>query len=437
LKRHPLLHRWAILALAATASSAAWAQNYALTNARVETGDGTVIDNGMVVVRDGRIASVGPMGTPNSGAQVIDLKGKTVYPGFIDAFARGALKVPEAPALPVGPSTTEDPPISFWSGNRRGVRAEVDASKILDPEGLGVTWFNQGVTAANLAGPAGTFSGVTAVFFTGGKPEAALVKADISQNVSFAAGGGGGGFGGGGGGGYPSSVMGRAALIRQLFYDAAFQDQRRRCIDEQGPSMSGDPVIDSLIKVTRGGMPVSFSASTEREIARSFMLADEFKFHLILVGAKDAWRDGAEIKKRGVPVILDVNPGEAPDISDREGAPPKEYQQERIDVWRDGAMYAVKLNQAGVPFAWSGGAARSGFLDNVRRHIEFGLPREVALAALTTNAARALGLESQLGTVSAGKTANLTIMDGDFAKKDTKVTMVFVNGEKFEVGGGQ
>lgn len=402
------------MALAAAASSSAWAQDIVLRDARIEIGDGKVVEKGMIWIHDGRIKNVEPALNIPGGVTVINLEGKTIYPGFIDAFARGALKVPEAPPLPAAPSTTEDPPASFWSGNRKGVRAEIDASKILDPEGLGSTWFGQGITAANLAGPLATFSGLSAVFVTGGKPESALLKADTLQNVSFS---GGGGFGGG----YPGSVMGRAALIRQLFYDAR----------EVGATE--DPVLLSLKKPA----PVAFYANTEREIFRSLMMADEFDFRLVLVGAKDAWRDAAQIKRLAVPVILDVNPGDEPEMSDRTDGPPKEYQEERRDLWRDGAQYAVRLNKEGVPFSWSGGAARSGFLDNVRRHIEFGLPRQAALEALTVNPAKLLGLETELGTIAVGKRANLTIMDGDFAKKDTKVVMVFVNGEKFEVGGGQ
>lgn len=396
--------------------------NFILTNARIEVGNGKVISSGTIVVRDGLIASVQEGAQAGAGnTPVIDLTGKTVYPAFIDGFSRTGLRVPDQGTLPTPPSYAENPPTNFWSGNRRGIRADVDAQGLLDPASLGKAWFEQGIGIANLAGPAVTMGGSTALFQTGGKPESALVKPGIMQTVSL----GGGGFGGGGGGGgYPGSIMGRIALVRQIFYDAQFEAAKR--------SATQDPVLAALYKAVQGSMPVGFAASTERDIERAFQIADEFKLKLWLIGGREAWQHAERIKQNKVVVVLDPAAGVEPSIEPG-GNTPQEVRIERRDQWRESAQYAVKLAAAGVPFVWGSGLGRAQFLANVRQHIELGLSREAALAAMTTNAARVFGIENRFGTIEAGKVASFTVMDGDFAKKESKVTMVFVAGEKFDM----
>lgn len=385
-------------------------------------GNGRVIPSGTIVVRDGLIASVQEGALAGAAnVPVIDLTGKTVYPAFIDGFARAGLSVPDQGTLPTPPSYAENPPTSFWNGNRRGIRADLDAQKLLDPASLGKAWFEQGIGLANLAGPAVTMGGSTALFHTGGKPESALVKHGIMQTVSL----GGGGFGGGGGGGgYPGSIMGRIALVRQIFYDAQFEAAKR--------SATQDPVLAALYWAVQGTMPVGFAASTERDIERAFQIADEFKLKLWLIGGREAWRHADRVKQNNVVVVLDPAAGVEPSVEPA-GGTPQEARIERRDQWRETAKYAIKLAAAGVPFVWGSGLGRAQFLSNVRQQVELGLSRETALAAMTINAARAFGIENRFGTVEAGKVASFTIMNGDFAKKETKVTMVVIAGERFEM----
>ena len=411
----------ALAALALIPNAHQETRSFVLTNARIEVGNGRVIPNGTIVVRDGLIASVQEGALAGGGnTPVIDLTGKTVYPAFIDGFSRTGLKVPDQGTLPTPPSYAENPPTSFWNGNRRGIRADLDAQKLLDPASLGTGWFEQGIGLANLAGPAVTMGGSTALFQTGGKPESALIKAGIMQTVSL----GGGGFGGGGGGGYPGSIMGRIALVRQIFYDAQFEAAKR--------SATQDPVLAALYQAVEGRMPVGFAASTERDIERAFILADEFKLKLWLIGGREAWQHADRIKQNNVVVVLDPAAGVEPSIEPA-GSTPQEARIERRDLWRESAKYAGRLAAAGVPFVWGSGLGRAQFLANVRQQIELGLSRETALAAMTINAARAFGIENRFGTIEAGKVASFTIMNGDFAKKETKVTMAVISGERFEL----
>jgi imidazolonepropionase-like amidohydrolase len=94
---------------------------------------------------------------------------------------------------------------------------------------------------------------------------------------------------------------------------------------------------------------------------------------------------------------------------------------------------AATLEDAGLQFGFSTKKADAGDIHaNLRKMIEYGLSEEDALAALTTDAARLLGLSRRLGTVEEGKIANLVVTDGALFEEDTAIRHVFVDGEPFE-----
>lgn len=119
---------------------------------------------------------------------------------------------------------------------------------------------------------------------------------------------------------------------------------------------------------------------------------------------------------------------------DENSAVPKVVTEERHRKWEEKVNNALKLNQAGIPFAFAtiGVRSQTEFLTNLRRAIKAGLPRDVALRALTLDAARLLGVDKQLGTVEAGKTAAIVVMSGDYVLPTTRVRYLFIDKNKFE-----
>jgi imidazolonepropionase-like amidohydrolase len=102
----------------------------------------------------------------------------------------------------------------------------------------------------------------------------------------------------------------------------------------------------------------------------------------------------------------------------------------RSELERNPAM----LHGAGVRFALASGGLRAGdFMANVRKAIAAGLPRDVALQALTLRAAEAAGVEQQLGSIDVGKIANLVVADGDILSDSGTVRTVIVDGEPYDV----
>jgi len=126
--------------------------------------------------------------------------------------------------------------------------------------------------------------------------------------------------------------------------------------------------------------------------------------------------------------------GNRPAAPAEEDPTPKAVVAEQHRLWEERIANAAKLQQAGVPFAFSTKGLRTPgeFLDNLRRAIQAGLPKDVALQALTLNAAKLLGVEKQMGTVEAGKIADLIVMTGDFTDARSRVRYLFIDTAKFD-----
>src|SRR5687768_10898863 len=92
----------ALAAVGSVFSSSGFAQSYSITNARIVTVSGAIIENGTVVIRDGLIEAVGANAKAPADAQVFDGTGLTVYPGFIDALTNLGLQAPTRPTTPAG-----------------------------------------------------------------------------------------------------------------------------------------------------------------------------------------------------------------------------------------------------------------------------------------------------------------------------------------------
>ena len=409
-----------IVVLALALVGAAWSQDsFAITGARIERGDGQVVESGTVVVADGKIVAVGAQAAVPPGMTVVDGKGWTVYPGFVDAYTTRGLKVPAAAAQDPRDDKTEAP-ATMWSKNRKGIRAEVRAAAFLDLATSVEDFHKQGFTAGLLAPGNGTLRGRCAVAaYIKDATEATLPNADFGFEISFR---------GGSGAGYPGNIMGVIALMRQTLFDA--QRYAANAPEEK------DEVLAGAVPAVEGKMPVVFAADTENEIVRAVRIADEFGMKLIIAGGREAWKQAPMLQQRGIPVMLNLNVGSKPPKDEDKGVEPGDsvpqaVRDDRIRDWAERASNASALAKAGVTFAFSTeGDSLADFLDNVRTAMANGLARGAALKALGAGS-NLFGLGT--GGVFTGQSANLTIMDGDFAHPASKVVRVVVHGTLVEV----
>ena len=191
-----------------------------------------------------------------------------------------------------------------------------------------------------------------------------------------------------------------------------------------------------------GKLPALFSADSAREIVRATRVADEFSLRLLILGGREAYRDLDLLKSKNLPVLVTLDIGDDPTKptstppTPNPDGPPKAVLDERHDTWLDHSLNIKKLSDAGVPFAFTSvglSAGIDGYLKAIRTIIGTGVPRDVALKAVTSESALLLGISEKVGTIEPGKIANLAVFNGDFADAKSEVQFVLVEGKKVDI----
>jgi imidazolonepropionase-like amidohydrolase len=426
---------------------------FAIRDARVVPEAGKVLPKATVVIRDGLIEAVGPDVKVPADALVVEGKGLTVYPGFLDTLSNWgfdpALRRSEGGA-PAPEDYASEALAATKADNRKGLTPEFLVSTALKAEEEQAdAWRKLGFSAHLIAPPGGFFTGQSAlVSLSNAPPREAVLRSPIAQHAAFQT----------TGPDYPRSLMGFIAHCRQTLLDAGHYQRLWDAFDKAGrtgrrPPL--DPALAELGLVLTGKLPVIFEADSKDEIHRALDFAAEFHLRPILYGGQDAWKAADRIKERNVPVLLRLNftePGqEGPGRRGRgpflietgagrgeEKDLPKRVQEDRKHRLKEEMHNAAALQKKGVLFAFSTQGlppdkATEKFRENLGKAItEGGLSPEAALRALTLDAARILGVDRQLGTVTPGKAAHLVVTDGDFHDAKTHVRYVFADGVRFE-----
>ncbi|HEX2272115.1 MAG TPA: amidohydrolase family protein [Pyrinomonadaceae bacterium] len=407
---------------------------YAITNARIVTVSGPVVERGTVVIRNGLIAAAGANVSPPPDARIIDGAGLTVYPGLIDAYTNLALPeatpgpspgggggaaflIAQARPSPGGPNSTQ--PV--------GLQPEVMVEDVIRASDADLeSSRNVGITTALTAPRSGIWMGQSALInLSGETPQKMIVRSPVAMHVGFTP----------LRGAYPGSLMGVFATLRQMMLDAQrYRDSMQ--IYERNPRGIRRPETDrslaALVPVVDGRMPVVMLANTEREISRALDLAAEFKLKLIVAGGREAERVADRLAKQNVPVLLSLN------LPRRTTAALPEADPEPLRVLRDrveAQQTAGKLARAGVRFAFQSGSMSnmSDLMLNASRVIENGLSATDAVRAFTIWPAEILGVANQLGSIEVGKIANLTVTRGDLFDRNSRVAHVFIDGRPIDL----
>ncbi|HZN00520.1 MAG TPA: amidohydrolase family protein [Pyrinomonadaceae bacterium] len=405
---------------------------YAITNARIVTVSGPVIERGTVVIRNGLIAAAGANVNAPPDARVIDGAGLTVYPGLIDSYTDLALPEPAPSPSPGGGAAAffaPPPPRTAGPNSTQpvGLQPEVLVEDVIRPGGTEIESSRSiGITTALTSPRTGIWMGQSALInLAGDTPQQMIVRSPVAMHVSFTP----------LRGGYPGSLLGVFAALRQMMLDAQrYRDSMQ--IYERNPRGTRRPEMDrslaALVPVIEGRMPVVMLANSEREINRALDLAAEFKLRLIIAGGREAERVADRLAKQNVPVLLSLN------LPRRTTAAIPEADPEPLRVLRDrveAQETAGKLVKAGVRFAFQSGSLTdiSDLFANARRVIENGLQPADAVRAFTIWPAQILGVENQLGSVEAGKIANLTVTRGDLFDRNSRVAHVFIDGRPIDL----
>ena len=228
---------------------------------------------------------------------------------------------------------------------------------------------------------------------------------------------------------YPGSLMGTVAYARQALYDAARYREEWKAYEAAARGHKRpayDPALQAWQDVLAGKELLIVTATRENDVRRALALADEFKVRVAVADAPQAARVAELIKTRKLPLLVSVNFD--PPARPRSG---RRTTRRSATTIEEAERNPAELHKAGVSFALVSAFAPD-FLAGVRKAIERGLPADAALRAITLAPAEVLGVADRLGSLEAGKIANVVVWSGEPLAKDTKAKMVFVDGALYE-----
>ena len=373
----------------------------AITNATIHVGDGTVIENGTIVFNDGKIESVGTTAAP-AGTTVVDGKGGHVYPGFIAPNTK--LGLVEIDAVR---STRDFAEVGSFNPSVRSIIAYNTESNITP------TLKTNGVLLAQITPQGGRISGLSSVVqLDAWNWEDATIKTDQGMHVNW-----------------PSRYRRnwRAGTYEK---NKNYEEQVRelRGFMDEAAAYAKKPKVEAanlrfaaLGPVLSGERKLYVHAQRAQDIMDAVLFGKSYGADVVLVGGRDSWMVTDFLKAQDVPVILGATQ-----------ALPYRGDEDIDQPFKTPAM----LQAAGVDFClgMEGAWEQRNLLFQAGQAVAFGLEYEQAVAALTSNAARILGVEDMVGTLKAGHSATLFLSTGDALDPiGTNVTRAFIDGRDISV----
>lgn len=373
---------------------------FALTNATIETVSRGTIQNGTLIIADGKIYDLGVGVDVPSGAEIIDCSGWTVYPGFIDAGTQIGL-------VEVGsdPRTRDNNEIGEVIPHVQALTA-VNPNSVIIP----VTRVS-GVTTALTMPSGGLFPGTAALINLHG----------YTPDQMYA--------------GFKGMVLNFPATGRRSRWDQRSEEDIKKAaekalkqlndvyakallyhkIDSLGGKQDYYPEMEALLPVVRGEMKLLVQVNTAADIQAAMEWIEGKNLDVIFCGVAEGWRVADKLAEANIPVVT------GPVL----GLPTRAYDRYDKPYANAGIMH-----KAGVKIA-----IRTSEIENVRNlpynagfAATYGMGRKEALRSITITPAEILGVDAQYGSLEKGKIANLFVADGDPFETKTKIKHVFIHG---------
>ena len=387
-----------------------------VTNATIHVGNGKVIENGTIVVRDGKIEKVGnDINIPSGDANVIDAKGKQIYPGLI--LPTSALGLIEMSSIK---ATTDAREMGDMNPEVRSIVAYNTDSKVIN------TLRSNGILAANIV-PQGSFlaGSSSVVQLDAWTWTDASLQTDAGMHlympsmISRPSFGRFGGFGGPSAGGPASDPvkegMEKIDKLKTFFREA-------KAYNAQSTHEETNLKYAAVKNLLEGKQKFYVHANQVKQMLVAIDFVKEFGLDVVIVGASESWQIADLLKKHNVSVIL--------------------QQMHSLPTSNDDAVdqpykSAAALQKAGVTFAISDDDTQTrgrNLAFNAGTAVTYGLTKEEALAAITLNAAKVMGVADKTGSIAVGKEANFIISSGDILDMSTSnVTDAFIQGRKINL----
>jgi len=390
----------------------------AIVNAYIVPVAGDPIENGTVLIQDGKIAAVGTSADIEipDGVRTVDASGKWVLPGFIESH--GHVGIHEEANGPAGDDTNE-----MTTPNTAAVRA-IDAINI-DDEGFRDA-LSGGVTSIVVKPGSGNPIGgqTVAIKSWGGRTideqvlrEAVSVKSALGENPKRVY---------GGKNVTPSTRLGVAMIIREAFVDAQNYRAQRDDAEKEGKPFARDLGKETLVRVLDGELAWDQHTHRHDDIATAMRLADEFGYRLVINHGTEAHKLADVIAERDIPVIF------GPMFTSRSKVELRDRAIANLaKIAAAGVRVAITTDHPVVPINF--------LVHQASLAVKEGLPRETALEALTVNPASFLKLDDRVGSLTPGLDGDVVVWSGDPLDVNSRAERVFIDGAevyRWEDGAG-
>ena len=386
------------LILLALIISPAFAETIAITGGTIHTATGAPIINGTVVIEDGVISAVGTDVDIPDGARIIAASGKHVTPGIINGSTTYGLSEGAAGKYK-----------SDTNANGSGMTASFEVKYALNSASTLIReGRRQGVTRA-VSSPQSSgdiFSGTSAI-----------ITMDNALDMNFAMGAMHAKFG---------NASNRAVAwnrIRTIFDQVEDYDSNKsRAMRGQSQHyLLSFADMDALIPVLNGDKKLVIEMGSEAEIRGAIQLQQDYDLDLVIQGAQEAWKVGAELAEAGIPVLVD----------------PEHNTFGNINMAGTTFSNAARLEKAGVTVAFYSG---NGSLFYGHQIVQFagiavahGMSHDGAIRAVTSNPAKIFDIDDVVGTLEEGQDADVVVWDGDPLEVTSNTDHVIIRGVEHEL----
>jgi len=392
---------------------------YAIQGAKIYTLAGPPIETGTVVIRAGKIVDVGQSVAVPTGAQVINAKGLEVYPGLFDSLSELGLTEVGAVSATVDTSELGDSNPQLVAAT--AVHAASEHIPVARANGITHAISAPGVRGGFFGGGGAVIGGqASLIHLAGWVIDDMLVRRSVAMVVNWPV--------------MVTRTFDFATFsVRQRPFTEAKQEYEKKVNEltdwlerarhyaqavEKGSlaKFERDLKLEALVPVVEGRLPVLLVANDTRAIKSAVEFCDKQKLKMILAGGAEAWKVKNLLKEKNIPVILQ---------------PTQSLPREEDDPYDKPFTNPGELHSAGVKIAFASfdSSASRRLPYEAANAVPYGLPHEEALRAVTLYPAQIFGVTDQLGTIEAGKLADLIVTTGDPLEIQTEVRYLFINGQ--------
>jgi len=389
--------------------------NYtALTNAKIFVTPTQIIENGTLLIKDGKVAAVGPSVSIPSNTVQIDIQGKYIYPSFIDVYSTFGVDQPKRPSG--GGRSPQYGPIRegfYWNDHIMPEADAITAFKYDDKSAKTLREAGFGIVNSHIQDGIARGTGVLIALKSEGNDAERILDDNSSQYFSFErsvikrqS--------------YPTSLMGSMALLRQMYHDAAWY--------QKGNVDTKDRSLEALLE--NSGLVQIFAAGNAGNVLRADKIGDSFGMQYAILGGGNEFEIINEIKATNAKLIIPINFPDAMDVSDP-------YQADYVALkdmrfWNQAPSNPKVLADNGISFSFTLHELKSPakLKEKVMKAIEYGLSDTKALEALTSTPASLLGKSNSIGSLQTGRYANFLITSGNIFDKETTLYENWVQGQK-------